>query len=479
MNPPIRKLTAIVIVMFLTLMGAVTYIQYFRAPELNADARNVRTLYAEYGKERGPIIVAGDPIVTSEPVDDPLNYLRTYHRPELYAPITGYFSTVFNSMTGMERAGNAILGGSASSLIKQRLEQLVTGAQPQGGGISLTIDPNAQEAAWNALGNHRGAVVAVEPSTGKILALVSKPSFDPNELASRSSDVAGSAWQALNDDPNKPLFNRAIAGDLYAPGSTFKIITAAAMIETLGLDADSLVDSPKEYTPKGTTATIPNFANAVCGDGSGTVPLRVAFAESCNTTFAMGGVEVGLEDLSAMANAFGFGESFEIPLAVTASRFPEEADEAALAMDAIGQRDVIATPLQIAMTAMAVANDGVIMKPYLIDQVLTADLGIVSTTEPSEFASPILPETAGILRDMMIDVVTKGTGRAAALSAVHVAGKTGTAEVTNAPANAWFVGFDATDNPQVVVAVVVEEGEHGGAVAGPIARDVISAVVND
>lgn len=478
MNPPIRKLTAIIIVMFLTLMGAVTYIQFFRAPELNSDPRNVRTLYAEYGKERGPIIVAGEPIVTSEPVDDPLNYLRTYHNPQLYAPITGYFSTTFNSMTGMERASNDVLGGSASSLLKQRLEQLITGEQPQGGGVSLTIDPIAQKAAWDALGDRRGAVVAVEPSTGKILALVSKPTFDPNDLASRDSGVSSGAWESLNSDPAKPLSNRAIAGDLYAPGSVFKIITAAAMIENLGLDADSLVDAPKTYTPNGTTAAIPNYGNSVCGDGSGSVPFRVAFANSCNTTFAMGGVEVGAEGMADMAKAFGFGESLDIPLTVTPSRFPDTADDPALAMDSIGQRDVIATPLQIAMSAMAVANNGVIMKPYLIDQVLTADLGVVSTTKPSEFATPIKPATAAILRDMMIDVVQNGTGTAAALSTVQVAGKSGTAEVVDSPPNAWFVGFDATDNPHVVVAVVVEEGQYGGAVAGPIARNVISAVVD-
>lgn len=477
MNPPIRKLTAIVVVMFLTLMAAVTYIQFIRAPELNADQRNVRTLYREYGKDRGPIIVAGQPIVTSEPYDDQYNYLRTYHDPQVYAPITGYFSTVFNSMTGLERAENDILGGTSSSLLTQRLEELITGSQPQGGGVSLTIDPAAQAAAWEALDGRRGAVVAIEPDTGRILALVSSPSFDPNLIATRDANQANADWQTYSADPDRPLINRALGGELYAPGSTFKVLTAAAMIESQGLTAESMVDAPYTYTPPQTTHQINNPFETECGDGSGSVTLLTAFSESCNTPFAIGAVEVGAEEMISLAEDFGFNSPLTVPLEVRASRFPVPDDDAALAMDAIGQRDIVASPLQMAMIAAAVANDGTLMTPYLVEQTLTADLDVVSTASPREMSQPMSEETAHVLEELMVGVVTSGSGSSAALASTQIAGKTGTAE-NEGSAHAWFIGFDATDDPQVAVAVLVEEGGLGGQVAGPIAQAVLSAVID-
>lgn len=479
MNPPIRKLTSIVIVMFLTLMAAVTYIQFIKAPELNADQRNVRTLFREYGTDRGPIIVAGEPIVTSEPYNDQYNYLRTYHQPELYAHITGYFSTVFNAMTGMERAENGILGGSASSLLTQRLEELITGAQPQGGGVALTIDPAVQQAAYQALAGRRGAVVAIEPSTGRILALVSTPSFDPNALATRDASEANVAWQDYSSNSDRPLINRALGGDLYAPGSIFKVVTTAAMIENLGLTADSVIEAPYTFTPPQTSHEIHNPFGNQCGDGSGEVTLMTAFTESCNTPFAIGALDVGAEEMVALAEAFNFNSGLNIPLDVRASRFPVPDDQAVLAMDAIGQRDILVSPLQMAMIAATVANNGTLMEPYLVEQTLTADLDVVSTTNPSELAQPISPETAQVLEEMMINVVNHGSGAYAALGNVQVAGKTGTAETDGERnAHAWFIGFDATDSPQVAVAVMVEEGGSGGQVAGPIAQSIIAAVVN-
>ncbi len=477
MNPPLRKMSVLVIVMFVTLMMAATYIQFFRAPELNADARNVRTLYREYGTDRGPIIVAGEPITTSQPVDDPYNFLRTYSNGPLYGHVTGYFSTVFNSMTGIEREANSVLGGSDSSLATQRLEDLITGSQPKGGAVSLTLDPLAQRAAYDALGGRRGAVVAIEPSTGRILALVSSPSYDPNLLATRDRATANEAWTNYLADDAEPLLNRATGGDLYAPGSVFKVITAAAMIED-GLTPESLVEAPHSFSPPGTTHEIFNPLQRACGDGSGEVPLRTAFQESCNTAFAIGGLDLGAEKMTSMAEAFGFHQELSIPLTVRPSRFPDPADQAILAMDSFGQRDVVVSPLQMAMMASAVANDGVIMQPYLIEETLTADLAVVSTTSPSEFSEPITKETADYLESMMIDVVNRGTGSHAALGNIQVAGKTGSAQVSGQSPHAWFVGFDATDAPQVAVAVFIENGGDGGTVAGPVARAVIDAVVN-
>ncbi|QJC21143.1 penicillin-binding transpeptidase domain-containing protein [Arcanobacterium buesumense] len=479
MNLAIKKLSAIIIVMFVTLMSAVTYIQFFAAPSLNADARNVRTLWREYGTDRGPIIVAGQPVVTSEAYNDEYKFLRTYHQPELYAAITGYFSTTFNSMTGLEREENSVLGGSDSTLFTQRIEQLITGRQPQGGAVSLTIDPQVQQAAWDALGDQRGAVVAIEPATGKILALVSKPTYDPNLLAARDGASANDSWNNLNNDPRRPLINRALGGDLYPPGSVFKIVTAAAMIENLGLTADSLVDAPASFTPPGTTHEIFNPYKQQCGDGSGQVPFATAVAESCNTPFAIGGTQVGAEKMVAMATAFGFNQDLTVPLAVTPSKFPYPDDTAALAMDSFGQRDVNVSPLQMAMVSAAVANHGTLMKPYLVDQTMTADLGVLSETQPTQFSTPISSTTADILRSMMIGVVNNGTGANAGLSNVQIAGKTGTAEIgSDGEAHAWFIGFDATESPKVALAVLVESGQSGAKVAAPIAKEVFNAVVN-
>ena len=477
MNPPLRKLTVVVIIMFLALMVAATSLQYVRAPALNADARNVRTLYREYGVNRGPIIVAGEPITGSEPIDSPFKYLRTYLKPELYAPVTGYFSVIHNSITGIERAENGVLGGSADQLATQRLQEILTNADPKGGGVSLTIHPAAQQAAWDALGDRQGAVVAIEPATGKILALVSKPSYDPNASAAHIRADATAAWERYNADPGKPLLNRAVGDDLYAPGSVFKLITAAAMIEN-GSTADTVVEAPRTFSPPGTSHEIFNPLRRQCGDGSGQVPLRVAFTQSCNTAFAIGGIKLGADKMRQTAQAFGFDRELSVPLRVRPSRFPKPQDDAALAMDSFGQRDILASPMQMAMVVSAIANNGRLMTPYLVDQTFTADLGVLSTTKPSEFSTPISANTAAEMRKMMIDVVNKGTGAYAALSHVQVAGKSGSAEVAaNVEPHAWFAAFDATDKPRVAVAALVINGGDGGQQAGPVARAVINAVV--
>ncbi|VEI13364.1 peptidoglycan D,D-transpeptidase FtsI family protein [Trueperella bialowiezensis] len=477
MNPPLRKLTAVVMIMFVTVMIAATSISFFRADSLNADARNARTLYKQYGVDRGPIIVAGEKITDSVETASPYNYQRSYLQPELYAHLTGYFSVSHNAMTGLERAENPILGGSATELAPQRLGEMLTGADPEGGAVALTIDPAAQQAAWDALGERRGAVVAIEPQTGKILAMVSKPSFDPNLIASHDSDTANDAWESYNSAESKPLLNRAIGDDLYAPGSVFKIITTAAMIEN-GANADEPVEAPHSYSPPGTTHEIFNPGRLHCGDGSGSVPLRTAFVESCNTAFAIGGLELGAEKMTEMAEAFGFHQELEIPLTVRPSRFPEPQDQAELAGASFGQYNVVTSPLQMAMVAAAIANDGKLMTPYLVHQRLTADLGVISTTSPSTFSTPISKDTAEQLESMMIDVVNKGTGAYAASSHVQVAGKTGSAEIAaGVEPHAWFAGYDASDKPRVAVGVFVENGGDGGQQAGPIARAVIEAVV--
>src|SRR5690625_2966190 len=265
--------------MFLALMVAATSVQFFQAPSLNADGRNVRTIYREYGQDRGPIIVAGEAIASSSPVDSPYGYQRSYAEPQLYAHLTGYFAAALSSMTGLERAANDVLGGSADSLVVQRIQDLITGRQPQGGSVELTLDPAAQQAAWDALGDQRGGVVALDTRTGAVLAMVSKPSFDPNALATHSGADAQAAYDALIADPAEPLANRAIAGDLYAPGSSFKVVVAAAAIEEQGLDFDSPVPSPAQLQLPLSTQIVNNPGGISC-TGEDTAPFHYTFEQS-------------------------------------------------------------------------------------------------------------------------------------------------------------------------------------------------------
>lgn len=489
MNKPARQLATLVILMFLALMATATYIQFFDAEKLAADDRNVRTLYAEYGTERGKIIVNGEAIATSVPAEGVYKFQRTYADSELYSHLTGYFSTAFSSMTGLERAENSLLGGSASELATQRLQELVTGTQPQGGSVELTIDPAVQRTAYQALGNQTGAVVALDPATGAILAQVSTPSFDANLLAQADANAAKEAWAKLQDDPGKPLVDRAIAGDQYAPGSVFKLVTAAAMLEANEeLTADTVVDAPTTWQPPDTDRPIQNYGGAVCGDGSGKATLRTTFIESCNTSFAIAVQGLGKNPvesgqiLAEQAKKFGFGTSFETPLNVTASRFPAPESAAALAMDSIGQNDVMATPMQMAMVAAAVANKGELMEPYLVSKTYTADLELLRTTSARSFGAAMSERTAAIIAEMMVEDVRSGTGKAAAIAGIDVAGKTGTAEIGEGQApHAWFVAYAPADNPTIALAVVVENSGNagmegtGGTVAAPIAQKIIQA----
>lgn len=486
MNVPLRRLAVVAALMICALMVGVTWWQFVQAGELNADERNTRTIFREFGTYRGSIVVGGEAIAYSEPVNTDYGYLRHYTDGELYAPVTGYYSVVYGR-SGLESAENDILTGQASSLFWSRLQDLITGRQPRGGSIELTIDPVVQQAAWDALGDQRGAVIASDPRTGEILAMVSKPSFDPNDLAGHNRSVVEEAWQSLEPDPLKPLSNRAIAGDTYPPGSVFKLITAAAAIELEGMQGDTLVYAPRQLSLPGTSHQISNYGGAACTSSADeTMPLSAAMRISCNTSFAQLGMDLGANSLRDYSEKFGFDAPLGIPLSVTPSRFPTNPNEAQTAMTAMGQFDVRVTPMQINLVTAAIANDGVMMQPYLVDTVRTPDLSIESVTEPSVRSQPIRASTAAILQDMMVDVVANGTGSRAQINGVQVAGKTGTAETGRAgeAPHAWFTAFAPADNPQVAVTVVVENGGDGGNEAtggrtsAPIARAVIEAVLS-
>lgn len=483
MNTPLRRLATVVLVMFVALMGGATWVQFVQAPDLNTDERNVRTLYREFGNDRGPIVVAGDAIALSTPVDDPFGFQRSYTNGPLYAPVTGFYSVVYGR-TGIERAMNTELNGSADSLFLSRLQNLITGRQPTGASVELTIDPVAQQAAWDALGDQRGAVVALDPTTGAILAMVSKPTFDPNVLASHDTRAVGETMAALRAAEGDVLANRAIAGDTYPPGSTFKLVTAAAALQS-GLTPDTEVAAPVELDLPQTSRTLRNFGGSACSP-TGTTSLANALRISCNTAFGQIGLDLGADALREQAHAFGFDSPLDVPMTVTESHFPDDGaiDAPQTALAAIGQYDVRVTPLQMAMVSAAIANGGEQMRPYLVQSVRSQDLTVVSETDPVALGRPVSRVTASALRDMMVDVVANGTGRSAQIGGVQVAGKTGTAQTTTEAApHAWFTAFAPSDAPRVAVAVVVEHGGNmgneatGGRVAAPIARAVIEAVL--
>ena len=481
MNTPLRRLATITLVMFVALMGSVTWVQFFQAESLNTDGRNVRTLYREHGNARGPIVAGGEAIATSVPVDDPFGYQRTYAHGDLYSAVTGFYS-IANGRTQLESAENDQLTGRSDQLFFTRIRDLLTGKRPEGAAVETTILPAAQQAARDGLGGQHGAVVALEPATGRILALVSTPGFDPNVLAVHSTTDAAAQYRALDQADGNPLRPNTHQ-ERYAPGSTFKLVTAAAALESGDYTAATPVPSPVRLELPQTSSTIGNFGGGSCGGEQ--VSLADALRTSCNTAFASLGMTLGEDALREQSERFGFLDpELSVPLRAVESVFPTGLDPAMLAQSAIGQRDVQATPLQMAMVASAIANGGRLMTPYLVETVRAADLTIVSQTKPETYSDAVSSATASALTQMMVGVVDSGTGKAARIDGVQVAGKTGTAQtVEGQPPHAWFTAFAPADAPRVAVAVIVENGGNlgneatGGAVAAPIARAVIEAVL--
>ena len=479
MNAQIRKIFVVVLIMFAMLGLAVTNTQFISAPSLNADPRNVRTNLHAAEIDRGPIIVEKTAIASSE-LDDDNHYTRVYDQGSLYVSATGYFSSVGYGSTGIEAAQENVLDGQSQTLLGQRLRNLLTGEKRQGGGVELTLRASMHEAAAAALGDRKGAVVALDAKTGAILALYSSPSFDPNALASRDAGEVQDAYATLDADPKNPMLNRTIS-ERYAPGSTFKVLTAIALIENGIANPDTRMDSPVSTTLPGTNTEVSNIESSTCGDGKPT--LTEAFARSCNTTFVLASEKLTTQQLTDVTKRFGFGHEQEIPLTVIPSVFPSDADSAQLAMSSIGQYTVQATPMQMAQVAQTIANGGQMMSPYLIKQIVDADNQTIRKTKATEAGRPISADTASKVTGMMQAVVSQpyGSGTPMALPNVSVAAKTGTAETGDGDrANAWAIGFAPADNPQIAFAVIVEGDEtnptpHGGDVAGPVAKAVLEA----
>ncbi|MFE6284546.1 penicillin-binding transpeptidase domain-containing protein [Streptomyces sp. NPDC057877] len=442
-----------------------------------------RPTIARYGQPRGDILVGGSPVTGSLDTGEQLRYERTYADGPLYAPVTGFASQRYGQ-TLLERAEDPVLSGADPMLSAFPLWNDLARARSDGGHVVTTLDAAAQRAAYRGLGARTGAVAAVEPATGRILAMVSTPSYDPGVLSGNDASVTRS-WAQLNEDPDKPMLNRA-AHQTYPPGSTFKVVTAAAALDAGVIkDLDAPTRSPAPYTLPGTTTSLTNES-----DGCVNASLRRAFTWSCNTVFAKLGVDVGAGDLAATARAFGFNDTrLRVPFPVAPSTFDTTVDQAQLALSAIGQYNTRATPLQMATVAAAVAGGGQVRAPYLVERTVTANGTTIRTAAPRPTRQVMKPATATRLRTLMRDVVAKGTGRNAALPHATVGGKTGTAQHgignTGTP-YAWFISWAQPEGalePKVAVAVVVEDasarrGEiSGGGVAAPIARSVMEVVL--
>ena len=477
MNRELRRVSTIVLLMFITLFVSTSIISVFQVDNLRVDDRNTRTIYESYSAERGPILVGGVAIAESVPSSDQYKFQRVYAAPALYSAVTGYY-TLNQGNAGLEGAMNDALTGKANDQFFGQLEAIITGKDPKGAAVALTVDPVIQQVAFDALGANTGAVVAIEPSTGRILAMVSKASYDPNALAVHNSQAVIDTYNALIADPAEPLFNRAIGGDLYAPGSVFKLVVASAALDSGRFTAASEFPNPPSLQLPQSSNTISNAADGNCG-GSASVSIADALRLSCNIPFAQLGGALGANTIADYSEAFGFGQDLNIPQTVTPSDFPRDIDEPGLYLSSFGQASVRVTPLQVAMVSAAIANGGKLMKPDLVESVTAPDLSVISEFDPTVFSTPISESTASIMTGLMVSNVASGAASNARIQGVDVAGKTGTAQNDGAANTLWFTGFAPASNPRVAVAVVIENGQgFGNSVAAPIARQVMEAVLS-
>lgn len=483
MNRQLRGVSTVIVLMFVALFVSTTSIQFFSAESLRADPRNSRTILASYSTKRGAILVDGSPIAESTPSNDQYQYQRKYTNGDLYSAVTGYF-TIGQGNAGIESAENTVLSGNSDASFFQNLNAILTGQDVQGDNVNLTIDPDVQKAAYDALGSNTGAVVAIQPKTGKILAMVSKPGYDPNSLTSHDTQNVIDQYKALEQNSGKPLQNRAIGGDLYTPGSVFKLIVASAALEGGKYTLDSEFPNPSRLQLPGTSTYINNAEGGTCGGGD-KVKLRTAIQYSCNIPFAELGQKLGYDAIKSMADKYGFGDAIEVPMKATPSQYPEVDSTAQLMLSAFGQASVRVSPLQIAMVSAGIANGGTVMQPTLVDSITTSDLKQVESFSPKEYSSPLSSSEASDLTEAMQSVVSSGTGTNAKIDGIDVAGKTGTAEGgTGDPYTLWFTGFAPAKDPEVAVAVVVGNGGGlgqsgvGNTVAAPVAKKVMEAVLN-
>ncbi|MEU0686471.1 penicillin-binding transpeptidase domain-containing protein [Streptomyces uncialis] len=483
MNKMIRRASVFSLLLVLALLGRVTWVQFYEGQALADNKENRRKAIEQYAYPLGDIIVAGEAVTGSKrTTGSDLAYKRTYKEGELYAPVTGYSSQVYGANL-LEGVYQDVLDGTSLELGGPM--DVLTGKRADPGDVVTTIDPEVQRAAFEALGDTKGAAVALDPATGRVLGMVSTPSYDPSVFSgSGQKDVA--RWSELGDDPDKPLVNRAIRNPL-APGSTFKLVVAAAALEEgLYSSVDEATKSPSPYKLPDTTRVLENaIATAPCENAS----LRTALRYSCNNVFAKAAVDLGEDKVRAMSEKFGFNDAEQdIPVRAYESVYPKGMDRPSTALTGIGQFEVTATPLQIAMVSAVIENDGELVEPHMVSQVTDADGNTLEDfTDPA--TERVLSEsTARGLRSAMETVVEEGTGSNARIPGATVGGKTGTAQrgVNNSEKPyAWFTSYgqDPDSGKQVAVAVLIEQSDaarsevSGNGLAAPIAKAMMAAAL--
>jgi peptidoglycan glycosyltransferase len=497
MNAPLRRAGVVLLVLFGMLFVNLNWVQAYKADDYRNSDYNGRVQLAEYERERGVIqTLGGKVLATSKATDDELKFLRTYPAGEAYTAVVGY-KPVNLGETGIERAENDYLAGTSVQLFADRVRDMFTGKESSGGNVILTLSARAQETAFtqlrdNKVGAQKGAVVALDPTSGAVQALVSMPSFDANPLVSHDTKAAQAEYNQLNADKDKPLLNRALS-ETYPPGSTFKVIDSAAALEN-GIQPDSVLQGGSSYLPPQAGRPIGNAPGVNCPSS---LTLKQALTISCNTAFSRMCVDkLDADKIKAEARDFGFedkdlavgrlgGEGTSVAASRTGDmlRPDGQQDPAVLAQSCIGQSDVRMTPMQGAIIAATVANNGLQMRPYLVQQRKGPDLTTVHyTASPQRVRQPFGPDTAGTLRDMMESVVRNGTGKKAQISGFTVGGKTGTAQNgDNAPDHGWFIGFVLKNGrPISAVCVLLEQAGNGGSgEAARIAGQVMEAVIAD
>ncbi len=480
MNKPVRRIAIFCGLLVLALLLRDNWLQFVQADELKTNKHNHRVAIARYSQPRGNIIVDGQEVTGSAETNGiDYKYKRTYKNGEMWAPVTGYSSQVFDG-SQLEKLYDKILTGDDDKLFFNRTVDMITGKGQKGGDVITTLNSKAQEAAFKGLNGKRGAVAALDPRTGKILALASTPSYDPSKIAGANDSAA---WTALEKDKNQPMLNRALRAT-YPPGSTFKVVTAAAALENgLYNDPDQKTDSPLPWKLPDTVTNLDNEGEIPCKDAT----MRVALQYSCNTVFGKMSADLGNDKMMKQAEKFGFNQEVLTPVRAEKSVYPKD-NRPQNAMDGIGQASNRATPLQMAMVVSAIANNGKLMEPYMVDKVRAPNLNVIETHQPKQMTQPLSAQNAQKLQSMMETVVQNGTGKSAQIDNVTVGGKTGTAQhgVDNSgKPYAWFISYAKTDNGSPVAVAVVVEGDDttarndvaGGALAAPIARNVMEAVL--
>ncbi|NNN36176.1 penicillin-binding protein 2 [Streptomyces sp. S3(2020)] len=483
MNKTIRRASVFTLLLVFALLLRATWVQFYEGQALADDSDNRRNAIETYSSPLGNIIVAGESITGSaQTKGSDLKYKRTYKDGELYAAVTGYASQAY-APTQLEGIYTDLLNGTDSRL--KSVMDTVTNQRAEPGNVVTTIDPDVQKAAYDALGDKQGAAVAIDPTTGKILAVVSTPSYNPSSLT--DANTAGSAWKKLNADSDKPLTNRALRQPV-APGSTFKLVVAAAALEDgLYSTVDEKTDSPDPYRLPGTVTDLENESkSAPCENAS----IRTALQYSCNNVFAKMAYNLGQDKLRAMAEKFGFNdESQDVPVRAYTSVYPSDMNDSSTALTGIGQFDVTATPLQMAMVSAAISNGGKLVSPHMVSQITDSGGDTLENYDDEASTTEVVSsETAEQLQSAMQTVVNDGTGTNAKIDGATVGGKTGTAqrgENNSKSPYAWFTSYGKADGKEVAVAVLVEQSDaarsevSGNGLAAPVAKAMMEAALKN